>query len=388
MSEQNPNHSVKLEKIETRENSSSTDSLDSVEKIKAYGGFISSIAQLIKSVTPIIWVIVIVVVIVPAIGKLMLAKSFQSNVPIKEKTEQVVTITSSDTKTFNQIDDAVKKALQLAYQDTDDYAEQKLDQWVENLAQRIDSSFLEWYFNYFNQKQIEYKGFFTAIKTGTANLLKITNKSTDQAIAEEITENFQIEFAKRVLRPQIAQMELENITNQTVRHYLDQVSKNINQIQVKYKIPQADWNRYLNDIAVSTYDTEGNISNTPLKVFVGGTAYLAVKPLVVKMLPTISSKVLAKLATKTSTKLATKTGGVVAGKVGSVFLDATVGVGIILWDVWDVNHTAEIEKPILRDNLITYLEVVKDSLLHNPDTGIMSVINQIQEAVIQSIITK
>jgi hypothetical protein len=121
------------------------------------------------------------------------------------------------------------------------------------------------------------------------------------------------------------------------------------------------------------------------KLIAGGESYVVFKPLITPLLPTIGSKIVAGLAGKAGAKIATKTGTVLAGKVGSVFLDATVGVGILLWDIWDNNHTANIEKPILRENLVDYLELVKDSLLSNPENGMMTIVDEIQRNIMQSL---
>jgi hypothetical protein len=354
---------------------------DSTNKINAWSNLLSSIADLLKSFAPYLWALVVIVVIIPLIGQGIIANSFNSNkiTPVKE------IVIEKNQINWDKVDLAIRDSLELAHRNTNQYADEQLELWVDDLATRIDPDFLDWYFGYFNQKQIEYKGFFTVLKEGTLKLLKFSNKDVNEQIAEEITSDFQTEFAKRVLRPQIAQLQVERITNQIVRYYLNEVKTNVNNIAIKYQIPQTDWNNYLNDIAVSIYDTEGNISNTPFKVFAGAGAYVAVKPLIVKLVPTVSSKVVAKLAGKAGAKVATKTGGVLAGKIGGAFLDATVGVGIILWDVWDINHTAQIEKPILKENLINYLEEVKDSLLNNPQTGIMNIVDQIEESIVSSL---
>lgn len=163
------------------------------------------------------------------------------------------------------------------------------------------------------------------------------------------------------------------------------MSGNINNIPINYQIPQADWDRYLSEIAITINDTEGKISNLSLKVLTAGGAYLAVKPLVAPLVLKVGSKMVTKLATKAGAKIAAKTGAALAGKIGAAVLDCTVGVGIILWDVWDKNHTANIEKPILRANLADYLQEVKISLLDNPENGIMTAIDQIQSKIIESI---
>lgn len=354
--------------------------VNSTETIKAWSGLIGSVANLLKSLAPWLWATVLIVVIIPLIGQLFIANSFQSSET--EKSREVVINSSTD---WSEVDESVIKALKEARQSTENYANEELEVWVDDLMERVDSSFLDWYFGYFNQKKIEYTSFFTGINANLQSWLNMSSDQPEEKIAEVITEDFQTEFAKRVLRPQIAQLQLERITNETVRHYLNEVEANIQQIPVKYQLPEGDWNRYLSDIAINLYDTEGKPSSLSLKTLAGGGAYFALKPLIAPTLPAISSKVVSKLAGKAGAKLATKTGGVIAGKIGSALLDVTVGVGIILWDVWDNQNIASIEKPIMRENLADYLQQVKTSLLHNPDTGIMSAVDNIQNKIVDSV---
>jgi hypothetical protein len=123
----------------------------------------------------------------------------------------------------------------------------------------------------------------------------------------------------------------------------------------------------------------------PLKAVLGGGAYLAFKPLILSLLTKIGSKISVKLAGKLGAKIAAKTGGLLAGNVGSVLLDSTIGVGIIIWDIWDTYHTGNIEKPLLRQNLVDYLYEVKESLLLNPENGIMTIIDAMEKNILQSL---
>ncbi len=218
-----------------------------------------------------------------------------------------------------------------------------------------------------------------------AGWLNANSQVPEVRVGEIITEDFQTEFAKRVLRPQISQIRLERITTQTVQYYLNEINLNLSQIPKSQQIPQADWKRYLNDLSIDIVSVEGDMSRLSGKVLLGGGAYVAFKPLLIKLLPTIGSKIAVQLAGKTGAKIAAKTGGVLASKVGSTFLDSTVGVGILLWDIWDNQHTATIEKPVLRNNLADYLVEVKTSLLSNPDNGIMTVVDAIQQNIEHSL---
>jgi hypothetical protein len=340
--------------------------------------------QFIRALAPFIWVIVILVVIIPLVGQLFIAKAFSTK-SITTETKHPIEVVEQRQVDWSKVNEAMKLTLDHTYKNAEDYASKELDVWVDELMGRVDSSFLDWYFGYFNQKQIEYKSLFVQLSSGASRLLNPNTPTPAQKVAEVITEDFQKEFAKRVLIPQTSQLRLERITQQTVKHYLDDLKGNINSIPVRYNLPQAGWERYLNEIAITINDTEGKISNLSLKVLAGGGSYLALKPLVAPLVLKVGSKVVTKLASKAGAKVATKTGAVLAGKLGAAVLDCTVGVGIILWDVWDTNHTAYVEKPILHDNLAAYLQEVKFSLLNNRENGIMTVIDQIQSKIVPSL---
>ncbi|MBD1895738.1 hypothetical protein H6F60_13945, partial [Coleofasciculus sp. FACHB-129] len=232
------------------------------ERIRSWG-------KLFKSITPIIWAIVILVVILPLIGQIFITKAFSnSTVPgdIKPPVEVVVKPSVDWTK----VDTAMAQALKNAYASAESYASKELDVWIDELMVRVDSSFLGWYFGYFNQKHLEYKSLFVQLSSGAAHLLNSNSSTSEEKVAEVITKDFQTEFAKRVLLPQTSQLRLERLTQQTVKYYLDELSGNINNISISYKIPQADWNRYLNETAITINDSKGQISNLSLKVLAGG----------------------------------------------------------------------------------------------------------------------
>jgi len=340
--------------------------------------------QFIKAVAPFIWALVILVVIIPLIGQLFIAKAFSTK-SITTETKHPIEVVEQRQVDWSKVNEAMKLSLDHAYKNAEDYASKELDVWVDELMGRVDASFLDWYFGYFNQKQIEYKSLFVQLSSGASRLLNPNNPTPAEKVAEVITEDFQKEFAKRVLIPQTSQLRLERITQQTVKRYLDELKGNINNIPLRYNLPKADWERYLNEIAITINDTEGKISNLSLKVLAGGGSYLALKPLVAPLVLKVGSKVVTKLASKAGAKVATKTGASLAGKLGAAVLDCTVGVGIILWDVWDTNHTAYVEKPILHDNLAAYLQEVKFSLLNNRENGIMTVIDQIQSKIVPNL---
>ncbi len=346
------------------------------DRIKAW-------SQFIKSVTPYIWAAVIMIVIIPLLGKGLIAGSSPVDVRnLPNKNGEVVIVKKRQPP--KDIERAILTALSNAHSKSESFASKQLDEWVDELINRVDDNFLDWYFNYFNQKKLEFSAPFVWLSSAVSHWTNTNNPPPGQAVAEKLTEDFQTEFAKRVLRPQIAQLELEKITRDTINLFVAALDDNISNIQSSYKIPQGQWERYLGDIAVTINDTEGNISNLSLKVLTGGSTYLFTKAMI-PVMAKVGSKVAVAFAGKAGAKMAAKTGGVVAAKIGVQFLDPIVGIGIIAWDLWDHNHTVAVEKPILRDAIHEYLKQVKYSLLDNPENGIMAAINQVETGIWKSI---
>jgi hypothetical protein len=350
------------------------------ERIKAWSDFI-------KSVTPFIWAVVIIIVIIPLVGKALIAVDSspgKTGDPGKNPSKEISVVIAPQIP--KDIDQALVTALRNAHSQSESFASEQLDKWVDELMLRVDDSFLDWYFNYFNQKKMELSTPFTWLHSAVAHWTNKNNPPPGQAVAEKLTEDFQTEFAKRVLRPKIAQFELEKITSDSINVYVAELGKNISNIQSSYKIPQGDWERYLGDIAVTINDTEGNISNLSLKVLTGGSTYILAKAMI-PAVTKVGSKIAVSFAGKAGAKMAAKTGGVVAGKIGAQLLDPIVGIGIIIWDLWDYNHTVAVEKPILRNAIYDYFKQVKISLLENPENGIMVAVNQVENGIFKSIQT-
>jgi hypothetical protein len=344
-------------------------------------GRIQAWSQLIKSVTPFIWLIVILIVVIPLIGKGFIANSLPDTT--KKLAPQPAAIVTIDKKlpNGNAIDQEIRAALKKSRLVAKELASEELDRWLVELFNRVDNSFLPWYFDYFNQKKMEFRSPFIWLSSAILHWRNANNPFPNQAVAEKLTEDFQREFAKRVLRPRIAQLELERITKNTTERYIDELTNNIYNIQTSYHIPQGQWERYLDDIAVTITDTEGNISNLSMKVLLGGSTYLFAKAMI-PATAKIGSKVALSFAGKASAKMAAKTGSAVAASYGLQFLDPIIGIGIIIWDAWDYQHTVEVEKPILRDTIFEYLQQVKASLLED---SILSSIYQIETGILKSL---
>lgn len=358
-------------------------------------GALGKLLSISKRLTPWIWATVVVIVVIPMAGQWFMVRSLSNDAPqpaiVQTNTDPTSAIqtpaiqSSQPVQDWVQFERLAKDKMRSAHAKTEVFARQELDQWSDGLTQRLDESFLDWYFGYFHQKQLQYESFFTGITGKFQQWLDPSKPSPQEKIAEEITREFQEEFAKRVLVPQISEFQLQNITLKTAKTYIRELGQEFNQIPVESGISATEWDRYLQNTSIAIPGMEGKFVALPLKQITTVGAYAALKPLVVPLLPKVGTAVAGKMATKVGSKLAAKTGGTLGAKLGGTFLDATVGVGILLWDVWDTNHTASIEKPILRKNLIDYIAQVKESVLENPTNGIMTVTSKIDREILRSI---
>jgi hypothetical protein len=279
-----------------------------------------------------------------------------------------------------QVDKDLVHSLQAAASTAEAAATQKLDAWTEALMKRVDADFLEWYFNYWNQQTLALKGMWY---WSVGQVL-----SDAPAAAARITEDIQEQFATRVLRPEIAQMELERLTSEVLHVYVTQVREQLSTIPEKYQLPQADWERYLDDIAVLTARTEGN-RDVPLtlKALTASTAAgtIALGQALGPPLKNIAGKVSGKLTGKAAATLATKTGVKVGARVGGKLLGPITGIGIVIWDVWDHRQTQKVERPLLRQAIADYFAAMKQNLLHEPESGVLSVLHTIERNIVSSL---
>ncbi|WP_107666630.1 hypothetical protein [Cyanothece sp. BG0011] len=347
------------------------------EKTERLNTILTGIATVLNAIKPFLLVIFCLIVLSWA-GKFVMNYSMSqgiSELNSRENTE--VTITVPEKK---NIDEGIAISLKQAKINAENFASEELDQWVNQLMTRVDDSFLPWYFGYFNQKYQELRTPFLYLKSAVFHWVNRKNPSPNQAVAKQLTEEMQREFAKRVLQPKLSQLQLENITRNTANVYVDSLTNNLANLQSHYNIPQAEWEKYLNGLAVTIKDAEGNVSNLSMKLLVVGSPYLFAKA----MIPLASKGGIAmlSLAGKSGAKMAAKTGGIAATKIGAQLIDPLVVFGIMMWDLWDYHHTVSVEKPILRNTIELYLQEVKEILLEN---SIMSSIYQVENGILKAL---
>ena len=164
----------------------------------------------------------------------------------------------------------------------------------------------------------------------------------------------------------------------------DELSK----LQQAYKIPTAEWNKYICDICGLTMDIKNKSYPVKFKIaFVSGTAAVGIvaAPLVKKVFVKISEKMAAKagakagtaVATRALTKSASKAAGKGAAKGAATVAKAVpyVGLGIAvaigIWDIFDYAKTSAEGKRLLRQSLQDYFGEVKAEMLSGSEESVM-----------------
>ena len=324
-----------------------------------------------RSISSLLWVIVVIIVLV-ALGRMFLFKKSGILDWKKPVTQKVVREVD-----WQKVNRQVEEVLKLARNDLEKSVSLKLDRWIDANMKRVDDDFLDWYFGYWTQQQIGLKSLLYEVWHWV--------DGDSPTAAEKITQEVQQEFATRVLRPQIAQMEIERIIRGSMSNYAVQVRTRLEQIPTEYEIQPADWERYIGDISVMiSYADAGRQTSLPLKALVGATAGGAVVMVraLGPMFGKIGARVSAKFAGKAASKMATKTGGKVAAKVGGKFVGSIIAIGIIIWDVWAHYETRKKAMPVLRKNIRDYFLEVKESILHDSVFGVMPIVYGMERQIV------
>ena len=222
---------------------------------------------------------------------------------------------------WEAVDEAVRNALFAAHTRAEEEAGYRMDAWTTELMHRVDNDFLEWYFNYWNQQMLGLK----SIWYWSLNQLV----DDEPPAIERITEEIQAEFAARVLRPRLAQLELERMTHEVMDIYAVELRKHLDAIPESFEITRQDWDRYLERYRrINFANVEGARSvDLTLKTFTvagAGGAVLAGQRLR-QVTGGMGGRVSQRFAGKTATKIASKTARKVSSKAGGTIAGAVSG---------------------------------------------------------------
>ncbi len=316
----------------------------------------------------LVWAAVLLVILASA-GRWFWAQQAQPPHPPKES----MVVQPVD---WRGVDAAVVDVVQQAKAAARAHAEQGLAQWRAQLVTRIDDDFLEWYFSYWTQQRLGLEGL---VATG---MHWVSESQADAA--EAITATIQSEFANRVLRPPVSQLYLERLARESLDRYVAVLREGLAPLPERYQLPQGEWERYLSGIAVLTHSVDGNRQvDLSLKALTasGVAGSLILAKALGPALAGLGTKVSANMASKGAAVLAAKSGAKVAASSGGKLLGPIVGLGILVWDLWDHHQTREIQRPLLRAALLDYLDEMNHTLLDDPQAGVMGVVYQIEQAI-------
>jgi hypothetical protein len=188
---------------------------------------------------------------------------------------------------------------------------------------------------------------------------------------------FSRKFADMVLNEE-AQKDLKNIAYRALKVYESGITLRLEAIRINYQIPELDWERHLNDISMvilntgtQTYDFQKLASNLT-------TDAIAITSVAA------TSKLVSSLAIKSVSKMAAKGGVALAAKWGATLLDPTLGIGLIIWDIWSYKAEVGKNRPVLKKKLEEYITELKNAQIENIDgDGIMDAIASVQNDLIR-----
>ncbi|MGB3191529.1 hypothetical protein [Lyngbya sp. PCC 8106] len=312
-----------------------------------------------------------------------------ANSPIQPTLTSVFTeYEPSSEDNWYEIDTYLTEAIRNAYKITEEFATSEFDGWVSDLMESVDDEFLDWYFNYFNQKAMEFGVPFAwlAFKVDFLDVLKNQdekNLNAEQVIQKRMLEDFNHQFRELVMNEK-AEQKLSKIIERIGRTYSSAIGFQFAAIQFQYQVPEKDWQRHLQSISEMVFDT-GNSkgaldsasfnSNLSTKVLAATTAI-------------ISSKLAFKFAAKAGAKLATKFGASAAIKMGANLIDPALAIAFLAWDFWDYHHMVAESCPALRKNIEDYLNEMKFSILESdPENSIMAAIAEVQTQLLHSFLS-
>lgn len=288
-------------------------------------------------------------------------------------------LTDSSADRWYEVDKALAESVQKAYKSIEEFARDELDSWENELLDKVDHQFLNWYFSYVNQKAMEVGIPFAwlAFKVDFLDLLKMEDEKkldAGQVIQKRMIQDFNDKFKQLVLNEE-AEDNLKKIIERIGKNYAASLGFQFSAVKANFQVPELDWNQHLDAISHLTYNT-GTANSTLSSTSFNSNLFTKLFTLTTI---TIGGKLAAKFAVKAGSSLAAKAGGAVAVKIGAQFLEPLLAIGFLVWDAWDYQHMVDNSKPSIRKNITDYLNAMKSSILEDDaSTGILDSIQEVQ----------
>ena len=279
---------------------------------------------------------------------------------------------------YDRLDKETLVALDRAREAAYSYADNELEKWIAEVMARVDGDFLDDYFGFVQTKCREIR----ALGHTIGHLLvPIHIKNAEEALAEELEER----ISNTVIRPEISEQRIKNITQGAIEVYLSTLDKEFQQVQEAYKIPTPAWNEYVSNLCGMTMNIESKAYPISVKTAIMTTSGIAVLGAIpaVKIARKVSERIAVKAGAnvaekagvKVATKAVAKTGGTTVVKAIPI-AGWAVTAGIVIWDVIDYNVGAEKGKKMLRENVADYLQEIKTEFLADSEDTVMGSITQ------------
>ena len=257
--------------------------------------------------------------------------------------------------------DAVDKYVQVAVEAAACEGERVVDEGLEafcaNLKTRVHDLFLPWFLGYGTQQKMRWLSLKSTVKGWVLS---------DAPKCESVLQAFVAQsFQERVLRPPLAQKELELLLDRAVEAFGGTLKANLESIRVKYKIqngPWADTIKDLSELAVSMPDSRSVELDT--KALTAVTA--------LGLVNIVGNTALS----GTAEGMASKAGRSV-GTVVSRFPILTVVLALWVWDLADHAVTVRRIRPELEESLDAYIDRLKESLAEDPEYGLKQAIGKV-----------
>jgi hypothetical protein len=322
--------------------------------------------------TPLQWKLVVAAVLVVFALGARFCSSGRQRPPERPERMQVVKVVN-----WQAVDVRIRAAVEDAHAAGVRHAETAVGRWTRELRERVDNDFLPWYFAYWNQQALALKAIgYHIAATPLVEGLTGNKQSARERLGLLIEES----FAARVLQPQSAQLKTEKITRESVEIYLLTLGDQLSGLQAEFGVPVQEWHRHLQGMSILTLAIEGN-RQVPVisKAAVTGSG-VAVAKLVRVLVGHIRGLVL-RVAGRELLEDGMRMGGryVVRG------LGWWIAAGMTAWDVADHHRTVQQNLPVLRRSLNGYLDELEQQILHDPETGIIQILDGVQRDVLREL---
>ncbi len=253
-----------------------------------------------------------------------------------------------------EIDRSLTNALKVARQNTEQFTQRELSRWNEEVQGNLDE-FLDWYFNFIHVKATEMLVPF-AYGAFAIDFLKIFRTedekkfTVNEVISKRMQDEFNRKFTQLVLNDR-ARSDLEEILRRMGENYAAAVSINLAKVQAQYNIRPIDWENHLQQIAQLVYDVGTSKYDLNGGTFTGNLVTAVTTITIVA----VSTKMMTSLAAKATAKMAAKGSGFLIAESAARFANPVLGIGVLIWDVWDYGSMVSKTRPALKQDLENYI---------------------------------